>query len=69
MSLLSLWVLLSTVVILGGGLWAITEAIGRLSDSGRYPANVLLLAMLCLVSILCIFTLPTFQLSINTLCQ
>ena len=69
MSLLSLWVLLSTMVILGGGLWAITEVIGRLSDSGRYPANVLLVAMMCLVSILCLFTLPTFQLSLNTLCQ
>ena len=69
MSILSLWVLLSTMVILGGGLWAITEAIGRMADSDRFPASVLFLTMLCLATILCLFTLPTIQLSINSLCQ
>jgi len=68
MNTLSLWVFVTSVMALLGGLWVISEVLGRVTDDERYSTPLLLIATACLVTILGLFTLPAIQLSINTLC-
>ncbi len=67
MSGLATWVLLCSLAFLGVGLWAVSEAVSRVENEGKYSQAVILAVMFTLCLIVTVSTIPTAYLSLQIL--